>query len=272
MMQHSEALNEFAAAMARAQGEMENAAKNAANPHFKSRYADLAEILNTVRPALAKHGISVVQGQAHEGGSMTVETLLVHQSGQWVRTSFTAAVAKTDPQAIGSAATYLRRYSLAAACGIAQEDDDAEGAHGRGAEGQQGQAQQHSRQAPATGEPACPKCGGAMWDNREGKKSPKAPDFKCRDKACDGAFWPGQWPPKSDDGAGDTGTGPAAASTLDAITELLHSRFITAQERAKADKAIKRGVTQTWAAQTLAWLESTIADRKDAEEEAGATN
>jgi hypothetical protein len=45
-------------------------------------------------------------------------------------------------------------------------------------------------------EARCPKCGGKMWDNREGKKNPKAPDFKCRDKGCDGVYWPGEWPPQ----------------------------------------------------------------------------
>jgi hypothetical protein len=131
-MTQSEQINDLAAALAKAQGEMENAAKNANNPHFKSRYADLAEILNTVRAPLAKHGLSVVQSQALADGVVMVETLLMHSSGQWVRTTCTATVTKTDPQAIGSAITYCRRYSLAAACGIAQEDDDGEAAQGGG--------------------------------------------------------------------------------------------------------------------------------------------
>lgn len=124
MIVHSEQINELAAALAAAQQEMENARKNSANPHFKSSYADLGEILNTVRQPLSKHGLSLVQMPAYEDGVVTVETLLMHASGQWLRGSCSAAVQKADPQGIGSATTYLRRYSAASICGIAQEDDD----------------------------------------------------------------------------------------------------------------------------------------------------
>jgi hypothetical protein len=124
MMNHSESIASLAAALAKAQGEIENAAKNAANPHFKSRYADLAEILNTVRPVLAKHGLAVVQMPGWLDGRVTVDTMLTHSSGEWIRGTSEAPVQKADPQGVGSATTYLRRYSLAAVCGIAQEDDD----------------------------------------------------------------------------------------------------------------------------------------------------
>lgn len=126
-MRHSESLKDLATALAAAQGEMENADKNAANPHFKSRYADLAEILNTVRPTLAKHGLSVTQLPRYEDGVVTVDTMLLHTSGEWLAGETSAPCGKLDPQGVGSATTYLRRYSLAAICGIAQEDDDAQG-------------------------------------------------------------------------------------------------------------------------------------------------
>lgn len=123
-MQKSEQINELSAAIAKAQTEIENAAKNSNNPHFKSKYADLAEVLNSVRSAFAKNGIAIVQMPSFEGGQASVETLLSHSSGQWISNTCSAPVQKQDAQGVGSAITYLRRYSLAAFCGIAQEDDD----------------------------------------------------------------------------------------------------------------------------------------------------
>jgi hypothetical protein len=127
-MQQSETVGALAAALAKAQGEMENATKNAKNPHFKSNYADLAEILNTARPVLARHGIAVVQSPSYEGGEVQLATTLMHTSGEWVRGFASAPATKQDPQGIGSAVTYLRRYALAAFVGIAQEDDDGQAA------------------------------------------------------------------------------------------------------------------------------------------------
>jgi alpha-L-fucosidase len=127
-MQHSESLKELATALAAAHGEIENATKNSTNPHFRSKYADLAEIINTTRPVLSKHGLSVVQIPGFADGVVTVDTMLLHKSGEWVQHTSGAPIGKADAQGVGSATTYLRRYSLAAVCGIAQEDDDAESA------------------------------------------------------------------------------------------------------------------------------------------------
>lgn len=129
-MQKSDQINELAAALAKAQGEIENASKNAANPHFKSKYADLAEVINTVRPVFAKHDLSVTQFPSFADGLASVETVLMHSSGQWMSGTASAGVTKMDAQGVGSAITYLRRYSLAAVAGIAQEDDDANAAVG----------------------------------------------------------------------------------------------------------------------------------------------
>ena len=117
---------ELIAALSKAQGEITNAAKNAKNPHFKSDYADLAAVLNTVKPALSKHGIALVQGTAFDGAMVTVTTVLAHSSGGSVSSEASCVPAKMDGQGIGSATTYLRRYSLAAMTGIAQEDLDGE--------------------------------------------------------------------------------------------------------------------------------------------------
>lgn len=115
---------ELFAAMAKAQGEIENASKNAANPHFRSKYADLAEVLNTVRPVLSKHGLSLMQATGFDGTLVHVTTILAHEAGGYVTTVSSCQPAKTDAQGVGSATTYLRRYSAAAVAGVAQEDDD----------------------------------------------------------------------------------------------------------------------------------------------------
>ncbi|MEX5450894.1 ERF family protein [Stutzerimonas stutzeri] len=129
-MNKSEQINELATALAKAQGEIENASKSSNNPHFKSRYADLAEVLNTVRPVFASHGLAISQFPSYEQGVASVETIITHSSGQWMSGVISAPVGKLDAQGVGSAITYCRRYSLAAVAGIAQEDDDANSAVG----------------------------------------------------------------------------------------------------------------------------------------------
>lgn len=122
-MRTSEQINELAAALAKAQAEMKNAKLNKVNSHFKNRYADLAEIRDTVTPALSKHGIAVTHGMdAVDGGGLVVVTRLIHSSGQWIESRFPIAYDK--PQTMGSAITYARRYNLSAIANIAADDDD----------------------------------------------------------------------------------------------------------------------------------------------------
>jgi hypothetical protein len=123
-MEKSESIKELATALAKAQSELENATKDTENQFFKSKYADLATILNTCRPVLSKHGLSVMQLPSYLDGIASVDTLIMHASGEWIRGVSSAPVSKLDPQGVGSATTYLRRYAYAAAAGIAQEDDD----------------------------------------------------------------------------------------------------------------------------------------------------
>lgn len=123
-MNMSEQIDQLATALATAQMKLENASKNAANPHFRSKYADLAEVLNTVRPVFAEHGLSVTQFPSFAEGLVSVRTVLMHKSGQWMAGDASAPASKLDAQGVGSAITYLRRYSLAAVAGVAQEDDD----------------------------------------------------------------------------------------------------------------------------------------------------
>ena len=132
-MLKSEQVNELAAALAKAQGQIEGAKKSSSNPFFKSKYADLAECWNTCREALTANEISVIQmpEEINENGRLNITTMLAHSSGQYISSTLTMTVTKLDPQAIGSAITYGRRYALAAMVGLAQEDDDGEKAMAR---------------------------------------------------------------------------------------------------------------------------------------------
>ena len=127
-MLKSEQVNELAAALAKAQGQLEGTKKSSSNPFFKSKYADLAECWNTCREALTANEISVIQmpEEINENGRLNITTMLAHSSGQYISSTLTMTVTKLDPQAIGSAITYGRRYALAAMVGLAQEDDDGE--------------------------------------------------------------------------------------------------------------------------------------------------
>jgi len=123
-MFQSEQINELAKALAAAQAEMKQPGKNAKNPHFGNRYADLNEIIVTATPVLAKHGLSVTQTTSFEGGVVVLRTTLMHVSGQWISGSYPVVPVKPDPQGYGSAMTYARRYSLSAMVGLAADDDD----------------------------------------------------------------------------------------------------------------------------------------------------
>ena len=119
---------ELFASLAKMQGEVENATKGSLNPHFKSRYADLAEVLNTIRPVMAANGLSVIQSPSFDGVRVSVTTTICHSSGGYVSGEISCVPAKHDGQGVGAATTYLRRYALAAFAGVAQEDDDGQAA------------------------------------------------------------------------------------------------------------------------------------------------
>lgn len=140
-------MQKISAALVKAQREFGPALKTSSNPHFKSRYADLAACVEAVIDALNNSGIALIQ-QTHECESgVIVETTFVHESGEvFSAGKLHVPAAKQDPQGYGSALTYARRYSLMAACGIAPEDDDANAATA---------AVQHRPPAPAP-KPAAP--------------------------------------------------------------------------------------------------------------------
>lgn len=113
-----------------AQLEIKNAEQNIQNEFLKSKYADLASVMDAVRGPLARNGLAIVQFTADVSQSeLGIRTLLVHTSGQTLEDIITMSPPKLDPQGIGSCRTYMRRYAVLAMCGIAGAiDDDAEGA------------------------------------------------------------------------------------------------------------------------------------------------
>lgn len=101
------------------------ALKDKNNPAFRSKYADLGACLEAVEDALLDNSIALYQETFEDQTGVTVETVLLHESGETIRGGkLHVPAAKQDPQGYGSALTYARRYSLMAACGIAPEDDD----------------------------------------------------------------------------------------------------------------------------------------------------
>ena len=113
------------AAFVKAQAELGVAVKDSTNPHFKSRYADLAAVVSAVKPIFAKHGLAYVQQFKDAQGGVAVETLIVHESGESFSTgTLFVPASKQDAQGYGSAITYARRYSLQTAAGIPADDDD----------------------------------------------------------------------------------------------------------------------------------------------------
>jgi len=129
-METSSELSELATALALTQGEIEGATKDSENPAFKNggkviKYADLSSVWDAFQKVGPKNGLSVVQapGEMIEN-RMTMTTMLLHKSGQYIRQTLSIPLSKVDAQGYGSATTYARRYALAAFVGICPEDDD----------------------------------------------------------------------------------------------------------------------------------------------------
>ena len=123
-MNKSESIKELATALCKAQSEMKFAVKDAANPFFKSRYADLASVIEAVKLPFANNGISFVQGTDFEDTAVIIETMLMHSSGEWLSSRLKMQPVKNDPQSVGSAITYGKRYGLQAIAGVPSDDDD----------------------------------------------------------------------------------------------------------------------------------------------------
>lgn len=127
-MNKSESIKELAISLCKAQSQMSGAVKDASNPFFKSKYADLSSVVQAVKQPFADNGLSYVQFPIEDSGRIGVETILMHESGEFLSQSFTVALTKQDAQGAGSAITYCRRYALQSIAGIPSEDDDGNGA------------------------------------------------------------------------------------------------------------------------------------------------
>lgn len=114
----------IASALAAAQSEMGKALKQSSNPHFKSKYADLASVVDACLPALNANGIAVVQPMTENEFGRAVVTKFIHSSGETLECAVPLILGKNDMQGLGSAITYARRYGLMGLAGIAPEDDD----------------------------------------------------------------------------------------------------------------------------------------------------
>ena len=123
-MEKSDSIKSLAIAMCKAQKEMGGAHKGANNPFFKSKYADLGSVIEVVKEPFANNGLSYVQFPINDGDKIGVETILMHESGEWLSGSFTVKASKQDAQGAGSVITYCKRYGLQAVAGIPSEDDD----------------------------------------------------------------------------------------------------------------------------------------------------
>lgn len=120
-MNKSESIKEIATALCKFQGSVEKIKKTAENPFFKSKYANLADILDIIRQPLSENGLSFVQ---FPKGTHELETMLMHISGEWMAETYTMTPTKNDPQGLGSVITYQRRYALGAILGLNIDEDD----------------------------------------------------------------------------------------------------------------------------------------------------
>lgn len=125
-MNKSESIKELATALNKAQAEMSGAVKNSQS-HY-STYADLYEVIQCIKTAFSNNGLSYSQFPLSEEGKAGVETILMHSSGEWISNTLMLKCQKNDPQGLGSAITYARRFSLQSIAGIPAIDDDAESA------------------------------------------------------------------------------------------------------------------------------------------------
>lgn len=135
-MKHSETITKIAPALVKALNEIGGVAKGTTNTFFKSKYATLEAVIDSSKPILASHGIALIQFPgAFVSGSMSLETVLFHESGEWISgdEAFGVATGKQDPQAIGSALSYARRYAQMAVLNMPAVDDDGEAAMPRNA-------------------------------------------------------------------------------------------------------------------------------------------
>lgn len=127
-MKTSEHIAEISKALCKFQGALKPAIKDSTNPHFRSKYADLASVWDAIREPLSSNGLSALQLVGTSEGKTSLTTRICHESGEWIESLWEIPIGKNDPQGLGSAISYARRYALAASLGVTQDDDDANAA------------------------------------------------------------------------------------------------------------------------------------------------
>ena len=131
MIDKSEEIGKLATALVMAQKEVETALKASTNPHYGSSYADLTSVLGVIKPALAAHGLAMIQYPGYEDGIVTMTTILVHESGEWIQSPVAAIpITKQDPHGATSGVTYLRRTCASSLMALIADDDDGNAAVG----------------------------------------------------------------------------------------------------------------------------------------------
>lgn len=219
-METSEKVDLVAPAFVAAQADLESVTKAAtaairtrSGASYDYQFASFPDVQRAVLPVFAKHGLAILQGTAQEDdGGFLVESTVLHTSGQWLRTRVRIPLGAATAQGAGSAFGYGRRIGMVGLSGVITDDLDDDGAKAttESAARFEGGTRPTDPPAPRAGErvplparsPApppppstdrreCPDCHGAMWDNRVGKRNPKAPDFKCKDAGCGKGIWLG---------------------------------------------------------------------------------
>ena len=131
MIAMSEEIGKVSAALVKAQEEVETAVKASTNPHYGSSYADLTSVLGVIKPALAAHGLALLQFPGYADGIVTMTTVLLHESGEWIQSPVASIpITKQDPHGAMSGYTYLRRGCASSVMALISDDDDGNAAVG----------------------------------------------------------------------------------------------------------------------------------------------
>lgn len=129
MIETSATIVKLAGAVRAVQAAVGGVPKDSTNPHFRNKYASLEGVIDTIREHYLAAGLAVMQAPGpYVDGAISLTTMIMHESGEWLRSQMSLPVAKQDPQGVGSALTYAERYSLMALFNLAAVDDDAEAA------------------------------------------------------------------------------------------------------------------------------------------------
>lgn len=128
-MKTSESIKQIAEALVSAQKEIKFAVKDSTNPHYKSKYANINSVIDAVKAPLNNNNIAILQSLSpSDDNKLHLTTRLLHSSGEWIEDTAVCPIQKQDPQGLGSAISYIRRYSISSLCALYADDDDGQSA------------------------------------------------------------------------------------------------------------------------------------------------